>query len=550
MAWCERLFCEPGDDQDTRQRKVLFTAASILVVPAGMIWGALYYAFGEHSTSMIPFAYSGLTLLDLMVMSRLRSYELFRQIQQFLILALPFGLQLALGGFMGSSAVILWSFIAVIMALLFGGAREALLWFTAYVAAIVASAVLQPDVGIHNHLPNWLVLAFFVLNLGTVSSVAFVVLYSFMAERKRLRELEVAYLNQERTLRQSEKMATLGTLAAGVAHELNNPAAATRRAADQLSEAFARLEEAHLRLNKESLTQRGRDTLLSLEQQMRERSQQPSSLDTLARSDLEASVEEWLDDHSIEDAWKLAPSLAGQGLDPAGLNQLASTIGDGALTSVLNWAASAFPVYSLLHEIGQGSGRVSEIVGALRSYSYLGQAPVQEVNLHEGLDNTLIILRNKLKKGITVKRDYGSDVPAITAFGSELNQVWTNLIDNAADAVNGNGEITIRTRRLDDSAVVEIEDNGPGISEATQARIFDPFFTTKDPGKGTGLGLSTSYSIITEKHQGKITVESRPGFTRFSVKLPIRPSSAVGKSEIKKDRVPDLTEQTTESANK
>ena len=159
-------------------------------------------------------------------------------------------------------------------------------------------------------------------------------------------------------------------------------------------------------------------------------------------------------------------------------------------------------------------------MGALKSYSYLGQAPLQEVALHEGLDNTLVILRHKLKRGIQVEREYCTDMPRVPAYGSELNQVWTNLLDNAVDAMDGSGRIVIRTRVERGWAVVEVEDDGPGIPEAIQARIFDPFFTTKPPGKGTGLGLSTTYSIITEKHRGQIEVESRPGFTRFTVRLP------------------------------
>ena len=183
---------------------------------------------------------------------------------------------------------------------------------------------------------------------------------------------------------------------------------------------------------------------------------------------------------------------------------------------------TVFRVHTLSYEIGQGSARISEIVGALKSYSYLGQAPVQAVDLHEGLDNTLVILRNKLKVGIRVHRDYGADVPRVPAYGSELNQVWTNLLDNAADAMGGKGEITIRTRREPGWAVVEICDNGPGIPQSVQARIFDPFFTTKAPGKGMGLGLSTSYSIITDKHKGTVSVASRPGRTWFTVRLPLQ----------------------------
>lgn len=510
----------PGDDEETRHRKVQFTVASMLVAPAGLVWGALYFAYGEGRVATIPIAYAVFTLLDLLVLLRLRRYEVYRQIQQLLILVLPVALQLALGGFVGSSLVVLWSFIAVLMALLFGGAREAGVWFAAYLTAVVAAAWLEPQLAIHNSLPTSLVLTFFVLNVGAVSSVAFVVLRSFVADRRKLRKLEVAYLNQEMMLRQSEKLATLGTLAAGVAHELNNPAAATRRAAEQLGDAFARLEAAHRDLAAADVTATGRELLQSLERQARERAVRPNDLDVLARSDREAAVEGWLGEHGIADPWQLAPSLVGQGLDQPALTRLAAALEGEALSAVLAWAASAFSVYTLLYEIGQGASRVAEVVGALKSYSYLGEAPVQTVDLHEGLDNTLVILRNKLKAGITVRRDYGADVPPVPAYGSELNQVWTNLLDNAADAMGGRGEITIRTRRDDGWAVVEIEDNGPGIPEEIQPKIFDPFFTTKAPGKGTGLGLSTSYTIVTQKHQGELRVVSQPGFTRFTVKLP------------------------------
>lgn len=526
-GWVERRCCAQGDDEETRLRRVQFTFAAILVLPAGLIWGALYFAYGERATAAIPSTYSALTFLDLLILLRPRRFVLFRQTQQALILVLPFALQLALGGFVGSSAVILWSFVAVVMAVLFGGPREALYWFIAYVFAIVAAAGLQPHLVLRNHLPTWLVLFFFALNVIAVSSAVFVVLYSFVTDRRRLRELEVAYLNQEVMLRQSEKLATLGTLAAGIAHELNNPAAATRRAAEQLRDAFARLEEANIRLASANLTAAGRELVRSLDLQARERAAGPTNLDPLARSDQETAVEEWLEKHSVADSWDVAPSLVGQGLDPRALAHLETVFEGETLSVVLTWAASAFPVYTLLHEIRQGAARLSEIVGALKGYSYLGQAPVQAVDLHEGLDNTLVILRNKLQAGINVHRDYGAGLPKVPAYGSELNQVWTNLLDNAIDAMGGTGEITIRTRSQEGWVVVEIEDNGPGIPTQIQSRIFDPFFTTKAPGKGTGLGLSLSHRIITQQHRGEIRVESRPGLTRFIVKLPIEQPSTM-----------------------
>jgi signal transduction histidine kinase len=527
VRWVERLVYAPGDDEETRHRKLQFTIASILVAPAGLIWGALYFAFGERSVAAIPTAYPVLTLVDLLLLLRLRRYELYRHIQLLLILVLPFALQLALGGFVGSSLVILWSFIAVLMALLFGRPREAVWWFAAYLSAAVAAAWLQPQLVIANTLPTWLVLAFFVLNFSAVSTIAFLVLRSFVTDRRKLRALEVAYLNQEMMLHQSERLATLGTLAAGVAHELNNPAAATRRAAKQLAEAFALLEATHLRLDTAAMTPAGRESLRSLEMRARDRAARPGDLDALGRADREASVEEWLERHGVADPWQLAASLAGQDLDQAALTRLAAVFQGDALLAVLDWAASVFSVHALVYEIGQGSARIAEVVGALKDYSFLGQASVHTVDLHKGLDNTLVVLRSKLKPGITVHRDYGADLPSVAAYGSELNQVWTNLLDNAADALGGTGEITIRTRREGTWAVVEIEDTGPGIPEEIQPRIFDPFFTTKAPGEGTGLGLSTSHAIVTRKHRGELRVVSRPGFTRFTVRLPIEGPSAL-----------------------
>jgi signal transduction histidine kinase len=340
-------------------------------------------------------------------------------------------------------------------------------------------------------------------------------------QKKRLRDLEKAYLQQEVMLRQSEKLATLGKLSAGMAHELNNPAAAAQRGAAQLLVSFSQLQQTHLKLGELNLTDSQLESLLALDELAQQRAKQPADMDSLARSDREQELEAWLDEQRVENAWAVAPTLVSLGYDSDALNTLVANFTAMQFCAVIDWLNDTYTIYSLLEEIGQGAGRISEIVKALKGYSYLDQAPIQSVDIHDGLDSTLVILRSKLKEGITVHREYDPELPHIQARGSELNQVWTNLIDNAIGAMNGEGKITLRTRSDDRWVIVEIEDNGSGIPEENLPNLFDPFFTTKPPGEGTGLGLNISHNIIVQKHQGRIDVASRPGKTRFEVRLPL-----------------------------
>ncbi len=325
----------------------------------------------------------------------------------------------------------------------------------------------------------------------------------------------------EALLRQSEKMAHLGTLTAGVAHELNNPASAVQRGAEQLGTAITYELQAQAHLDRLDLADHQMAALEDLRQRAVEHARQPAELDPIARSDRQGEIEDWLEEQGIAEAWKHAPALVNLGYDQTDLDGLGQTFRGDHLSPLIAWLNAVYEVYSLLAEIAHGAARLSEIVKALKSYSYLDQAPVQAVDVHEGLDDTLIILRNKIGDGIRIRREYAPDLPKIQAYGSELNQVWTNIIDNALDALNGKGEITLRTRQEEAWIVVEIEDNGPGIPEEIQPRIFESFFTTKGPGKGTGLGLDISYKIVAHKHRGDIRVASKPGQTRFEVWLPL-----------------------------
>ncbi|MDX1675502.1 MAG: ATP-binding protein, partial [Longimicrobiales bacterium] len=230
----------------------------------------------------------------------------------------------------------------------------------------------------------------------------------------------------------------------------------------------------------------------------------------------------WLHDRGAEEALEVVPELTRLGYDPPRLEALAHVFTPAQLPVVLSWLGNKHAVHSLIGEISLGTERILEIVSALKSYTYLDRAPVQSVDVRKGLEDTLIILRNKLKKGVRVIREFDDDVPLIEAYASELNQVWTNLIDNAIDAMDGHGTLILRARRENGWVLVEVEDDGHGIPAETQSKIYDPFFTTKGPGDGMGLGLNISRNIIVQKHHGDVSVSSVPGRTRFSVRLPVQ----------------------------
>jgi signal transduction histidine kinase len=348
--------------------------------------------------------------------------------------------------------------------------------------------------------------------LSTSPSAALSTLHLFVA---RLRQ-------NDALLHEKEKMAGLGTLAAGLAHELNNPAAAVKRAVSQLRDLLGKWQPAMSALDRLELDPSQQTCLAELRETMAARAATPVTLDPLTRSDREGEIEAWLDGHGVAEAWELAPTLVSFGWELADFENLAESFPAEHISVIAESLGIGSAVHAVLEEVGMGSERISEIVKAVKSYSYLDRAPIQEVDVHDGLDNTLVILRHKLNKGsIQIIRDYDRSLPRIEAFAGELNQVWTNILDNAVDALAGQGEIRLHTYRDDDRVVVEIADNGPGIPPEIQSRVFEAFYTTKPPGVGTGLGLNIAYNVV-NKHYGDIRLKSKPGETCFQVCLPIK----------------------------
>jgi signal transduction histidine kinase len=330
--------------------------------------------------------------------------------------------------------------------------------------------------------------------------------------------------NTQNLLKQSEKMAQLGTFTAGIAHELNNPSAAVQRSAQQLDKALFDSAHTFMRLVREELTSLQQEALERFVKLAQQRAREMPDIDPLQRSDREVELEEWLEVKGVEDAWESAITLVNLDFSDEDLEALAAVFSGDQLPVIIGWLNNNYTIFNLLNELKQGAQRISAIVKALKSYTYLDQAPIVRYNVHQGLDDTLLILRHKLKSGLTIKREYDASLPEIDAHGSELNQVWTNLIDNAADAIQNSGTkdgvINISTRQEGKWIIVTIEDNGPGISSDVLPRIFEAFYTTKPIGQGTGLGLDISYNIVVRRHQGDIRVRSEPGQTQFEVWLP------------------------------
>ena len=334
-------------------------------------------------------------------------------------------------------------------------------------------------------------------------------LVGLMSDRIR----ETTRLEQQR-----DRLAALGKLSAGLAHELNNPASAAKRATSQLRDILKRIRDASHELGRRELTAAQRAEIEKLEATLTQQNEPPPN--ALAASELEDRLDSLLRSHGQNDLWQLAADLAKKCVQPPVLDQLFRALGDDTARAALVRIGASIEIADLLNEIESSAARISELVAAIKEYTFMDQAPVQNVDIVKTLETTLTILNHKLKRGVTVQRDYEKVPLLVNSFGSELNQVWTNLIDNAIDAMQGKGELRVRTYRQDGCVVVEIGDNGPGIPPEIQRRIFEPFFTTKGVGEGTGLGLDTVQRIV-RKHRGSVQVKSKPGNTCFQVWLPL-----------------------------
>jgi len=341
--------------------------------------------------------------------------------------------------------------------------------------------------------------------------------------------------NVQQTVAQRERLLALGSLSAGLTHELNNPAAAAVRATSSLRDRVAGMRHklgliAMGPYDRETLT-----TLIRCQEDAVERVAKAAPMTPMEASDREDEIVDWLEAHDIAGGWDIAPTFVQAGLDVPWLDQVAATVNQQTLEGAVRWLNYTLESELLMNEIEDSTTRISTLVAAAKQYSQMDRAPFQTVDIHELLDSTLLMLGRKIGDKITVVKEYDRSLPPVPAYAAELNQVWTNLIDNAVAAMEGEGTLTIRTGRDDGWAVISICDTGPGVPEEIRARIFEPFFTTKPVGEGTGLGLDISWRIVINKHHGDLSLESAPGDTRFIVRLPLDPPRDDADSAVRMD---------------
>lgn len=335
--------------------------------------------------------------------------------------------------------------------------------------------------------------------------------------------LEGMYLgwrNSDTVIGSRRRLLALGELSAGLTHELNNPAAAAVRATSALRERVAGMRHKLAFLAKKDIDPELLHQLIDVQERLVKQVVQAEKLTAMQQADREDEITDWFDDHGIDGGWDLADIYVRAGLTTADLDNVLEQVGDTFMDGAVRWLAYALETEMLMGEIEDSTTRISALVGKAKQYSQMDRAPHQWVDVHDGLDSTLVMLSGKIGGGVRVVKEYDRTLPKIPAYPAELNQVWTNIIDNALGAMHGEGTLTLRTWRVDDQIRVEIGDTGPGIPADIKPRIFEPFFTTKPVGEGTGLGLDISWKIVVERHQGDLRVESEPGNTRFEVCLP------------------------------
>jgi signal transduction histidine kinase len=327
--------------------------------------------------------------------------------------------------------------------------------------------------------------------------------------------------NTQRVVGQRERLLALGSLSAGLTHELNNPATAAVRATASLRERVAGMRHKLGIIAAGTYQREALETMIKLQERAAEQVAKAPTLSPIEASDAEEAVGDWLDTHGIGDGWALAPVFVQAGLDTTWLGQVAAAVEGPVLDNALRWLNYTIETELLMNEIEDSATRISALVGAAKQYSQLDRAPFQVTDIHELLDSTLVMLAAKIGPGVTVVKQYDRALPPVPGYAAELNQVWTNLIDNAVSAMDGTGTLTVRTALEGERALIEFGDTGPGVPREIAGRIFEPFFTTKKVGEGTGLGLDISWRIVVNKHHGDLSVESQPGNTRFRVRLPL-----------------------------
>jgi signal transduction histidine kinase len=336
--------------------------------------------------------------------------------------------------------------------------------------------------------------------------------------------------NAQRTVGQRERLLALGSLSAGLTHELNNPAAAAVRATSSLRDRVAHMRQKLGMIASGPYARDALETLVEIQERTAEQVAKATPLTPLEASDREDALADWLDDHDIAGGWQLAPTFVQAGLDTDWLDQVAAAVDGPTLEGAVRWLNYTVETELLMNEIEDSTTRISHLVDAAKQYSQMDRAPYQVADVHDLLDSTLMMLAGKMGSGIKVVKEYDRGLPRIPSYPGELNQVWTNLIDNAASAMAGEGTLTVRTAPDGDHVLVEFRDTGPGVPEEIRDRIFDPFFTTKPVGEGTGLGLDISWRIVVNKHHGSLLVQSVPGDTRFQVRLPLTAAETTAES--------------------